>query len=86
MLESLFLLYKNHMYNKQINFSSSFLSSILHVRTYTPVRTLLNVRWQNESELGRVHSDKSRKPNLVILFQFFNSLFLPVLKCLLSVF
>ena len=44
-----------------INFTSSFLSSIPHVRTYTPVRTLLNVRWQNEAELGRVHSEKSAK-------------------------
>ena len=71
-----------------INFSSSFLLSIPHVRTYTPVRTLLNVRWQNEADLGRVHSEKVQKQKTQFgdSFQFFSSLFLSVLKCLLSMF
>ena len=44
-----------------INVYSSFLSSIPHDRTYTPVRILLNDRLQNKAELGRVHSEKSAK-------------------------
>ena len=60
--------------------------------THTPVKILLNVRWQHEAELGRVPcwggEAKAENPIGWFFFIFIFSIcrFLSVLKCLLSMF
>ena len=73
-----------------ISDSEYFLSSLPKCpHSQTPVRILLNVRWQNEAELGRVtcwKSAKAENPMRWYFFIFSICRFLSVLKCLLSMF
>ena len=87
MLESLLLFYKNYHFNECFLILSFILTPCPH--SHTPVRILLNVRWQNEAELGRVpcwENAKAENPMGWYFFIFSIYRFLSVLKCLLSMF
>ena len=68
-----YFIYKNYNFNECFLILSFILTPCPH--THRPVRILLNIRWQNDPKLGRVpcwEKCKSRKPNGVIFFHFFN--------------
>ena len=71
---------KVRFYFTKIMIIVNILNPFFHPHSHTPVKILLNVRWQHEAELGRVPCWKkqcrSRKPSLgdIFFFHFFNLL------------